>query len=235
MTTGTYAYAPSAANVVLNAFGMIQIRRPELTTAHLTDAAECCNLLSVDFSNRNPHRWTMETQTVLLTVATSVYNLTGRTLAVGMATMTQGGLDRVLGPISATDYAALPNKTQSGPPVAYFFNLQVTPSITVWPVPDAASLATSAWLTLTTFRQLQDVDLTGGQGLDAPYRFLDALATGLAFRLGHMYPDALIKAKGPGALADLEGLYEKRMLIACSRDRQRTPLYLTPGLGSYFR
>lgn len=235
MTTGTYAYAPSAANVVINAFGMIQIRRPELNTAHLTDAAECSNLLMVDISNRNPHRWTMETQTVLMTVGASTYTLTNRTLAIGLATITQNNLDRVIGPISATDYAALPNKAQSGPPTSYFFNLQVTPTITIWPTPDVAYLATSAWMTLTTFRQLQDVDLTGGQGMDAPYRFLDALTTGLAFRLGHMYPDALIKAKGPNALADLEMLYEKRLLIACARDRQRTPLFLTPGLSSYFR
>ena len=232
MTTGTYAYAPSAANVVLNAFGMIQLRRPELTTAHLTDAAECANLLMVDISNRNPHRWTMETQTVALTATVATYALTTRTLAVALVTAALNNVDRVLGPISATDYAALPNKTQAGPPVSYFFNLQVAPTLTLWPVPDAASATT---LSITCFRQLQDVDLSGGQTLDAPYRFLDALATGLAFRLGHMYPDALIKAKGQNALSDLEMLYEKRLLIACSRDRQRTPLYLTPGLSSYFR
>jgi hypothetical protein len=230
MTTGTYAYAPSAGNVVINAFGMIQIRRPELTTAHLVDAGDCANLLMVDISNRNPHRWTMETQTLTLTPGVAVYPLSPRTLAVALATTQLSGIDRVLGPISATDYAALPNKGQAAPPVSYFFNLQVTPTITLWPVPTAA-----ATLTLTTFRQLQDVELAGGQGLDAPYRFLDALTTGLAFRLGHMYPDALIKAKGPNALADLEALYEKRMIIACSRDRQRTPLFLTPGLSGYFR
>jgi hypothetical protein len=230
MTTGTYAYAPSAANVVTNAFGMIQLRRPELTTAHLLDAADCCNLLMVDFSNRNPHRWTMETQTITLVPGVAIYSPTTRTLAVALATIQLNSIDRVIGSISATDYAALPNKTQAGPPTSFFFNLQVAPTVTLWPVPDAA-----ATLTLTTFRQLQDVDLSGGQTIDAPYRFLDALTTGLAFRLGHMYPDALIKAKGPSALADLEGLYEKRMLIACARDRQRTPLYLTPGLGSYFR
>lgn len=234
-TTGTYVYNPSAANIVTAAFGMIQIRRPELTTAHLLDAAEACNLLMVDFSNRNPHRWAMETQTQTLSIGAPTYTLTGRTLAVALATVTQSGIDRVLGPISATDYAALPNKTQGGPPTSYFFNLQVVPTVTLWPIPDATYLATSATLTLTTFRQMQDVDLTGGQTLDSPYRFLDALTTGLAFRLGHIYPDAIIKAKGQGALADLEQLYEKRMLIACARDRQRTPLFLTPGLGGYFR
>ncbi len=215
-TTGTYVYNPSAANIVTAAFGMIQIRRPELTTAHLLDAAEACNLLMVDFSNRNPHRWAMETQTQVLSIGAPTYTLTGRTLAIAAATITQNGIDRVIGPISATDYASLPNKTQSGPPTSYFFNLQVIPTVKVWPIPDATYLATSATV-------------------DSPYRFLDAVTTGLAFRLGHIYPDALIKAKGAGALADLEMLYEKRLLIACARDRQRTPLFLTPGLGGYFR
>lgn len=234
-TSGTYVYNPSAAHIVTSAFGMIQIRRPELGTAHLLDAATALNMLMVDFSNRNPHRWAMETQSQILTVGTSLYTLTGRTLAVALATITQNNLDRVIGPMSATDYAALPNKAQAGPPTSFFFNLQIVPTLTIWPVPDSTYLATTATLNLTTFRQMQDVDLSGGQTVDSPYRFLDAITTGLAFRLGHIYPDALIKAKGPSALADLEQLYEKRMLIACSRDRQRTPLFLTPGLSGYYR
>lgn len=234
-SSGTYVYNPSAAHVVTAAFGMIQVRRPDLSTAHLLDAAAALNMLMVEFSNRNPHRWAMETQTQVLSAATPTYTLTGRTLAIALATVTQSGIDRVIGPISATDYAALPSKAQAGPPTSFFFNLQVTPTITLWPVPDATYLTIPATLNLTTFRQMQDVDLSSGQTLDSPYRFLDAITTGLAFRLGHIYPDALIKAKGPSALGDLELLYEKRMLLACARDRQRTPLYLTPGLGSYFK
>ena len=38
-STGTYAFAPSAADLVLSAYGMIQIRRTELTSHHLQDAA----------------------------------------------------------------------------------------------------------------------------------------------------------------------------------------------------
>jgi hypothetical protein len=238
-TTGTYAYAPSAANIVTNAFAMIQIRRPDIDTAKLLDASEQANLLMVDFTNRNPHRWALETQTQLLALNTATYTLTNRTLAIGLATVTINSgvqtLDRVIGPISATEYAALPNKAQSGPPTSYFFNLQTTPTISVWPVPDAATVAQVGTLTMTTFRQMQDVDLTNGQSLDAPYRFLDAFTTGLASRLGEMYPDNLVKAKGPQALDRLESLYEKRLTIACSRDHERTPTFLTPGLNGYFR
>lgn len=237
-STGTYIYSPSAANIVTNAFAMIQVRRPDITTGHLVDASEQANMLMVDISNRNPNRWLMETQTQVLS-ATSVYTLSARTLAVALAsvTTTLGGqtLDRVIGPISATEYAAIPNKAQSGPPSCYFFNLQSTPTITVWPVPDAATIAATGTLTMTVFRQVQDVDLTNAKSLDAPYRFLDAITTGLAYRLAELYPDAILRAKGPQAIDRLLGLYEQRLTLAKSRDQERVPLYITPGLNGYWR
>ena len=237
-STGTYVYSPSAANIVTNAFAMIQVRRPEITTGHLLDAAEQANMLMVDISNRNPNRWLMETQTQVLS-ATSTYTLAARTLAIALTTVTttSGGqtLDRVIGPISATEYAAMPNKSQSGPPTSYFFNLQTTPTITVWPVPDAATIAALGTLTMTTFRQVQDVDLTNGASLDAPYRFLDAITTGLAARLAEIYPDAILKSKGPQAIDRLLSMYEQRVTLAKSRDQERVNLFIQPALGSYFR
>lgn len=237
-STNTYSYAPSAADIVANAYAMIQMRRPDLQATHLIDAAEQANMLMVDISNRNPNRWLMETQTQVLS-ATSVYTLSARTLAIALATITttSGGqtLARVLGPISATEYAAIPNKAQVAAPSCYFFNLQTTPTISIWPVPDAATLAAVGTLTLTTFRQIQDVDLQNAHNFDAPYRFLDAITTGLAYRLAELYPDAILKAKGPQAIDRLLGLYEQRLTLAKSRDQERAPFYLTPGLSGYFR
>lgn len=238
-SSNTYNYSPSAANIVVNAYAMIQIRRTELTTFQLQDAADAANMLMVDFSNRNPYRWLMETQTVPLTLGGDVYTLTNRTLAIASAsvvtTVNGVALNRVIGPISATDYASLPNKAQAGAPGSFFFNLQMTPTISVWPVADAATIAANGVLSLTTFRQMQDVDLTRGATVDAPYRFLDAFTTGLAARLAELYPDALIKSKGPNAIDRLYALYEQRLTLAASRDEERTPMVLSLGLNGYFR
>jgi hypothetical protein len=226
-STSTYAFNPSASDVVLNAYANIQIRRTELATQHLSDAAFQANLLMVDISNRSPNRFCLETQTQVLTPGLATYSLTNRTLAIALASIstTSGGVttDRVIGPLSTTEYASIPVKSQQARPTSYMFSLLSTPTISLWPTPDSATTYT---LTLTTFRQLQDVDMTSGTTLDSPYRFLDSITTGLAARLALMYR--------PDAFDRLNALYEARFKLAAMTDQEDVNLYVTPGLSSYF-
>lgn len=232
-SSGTYAFNPSAGDVVLNAFGMIQLRRWELTQQHLEDAAFCCNLVMVDFSNRNPNQWALEDLTITpLTQGTPAYSLEDRTIAVAIAYIdTTTGTDvrsRVLGPISNADYASLPNKLTEGPPTSYDFRLlRPTPEVRIWPVADANGPYT---LRLQTFRQIQDVVLPNGVTLDAPYRFLDAFTHDLASRLAEYYPPA-----EPGKGARLSTMAAQKFQLAASRDQESTPMYVRPMMGGYFR
>jgi hypothetical protein len=130
----------------------------------------------------------------------------------------------VLGPISAADYAALPNKGQEGRPTSYFFSLLSTPTVTVWPTPDDANTYT---LKMQTFRQLQDVDLSSGSGFDSPYRFLDCITTGLAARLAEFYR--------PEKADKLNTLYERRFALAQKRDQENVNLKIQPNIGIYYR
>lgn len=233
-TTGTYSFAPSAADIILNAFGMIGVRRPEITEQHLEDAYMAANMLMVDFSNRNPNRWGMETQTQILTPAVHTYDLTTRTLSIAIAYIdtTQNSVttSRVLGPISATDYASIANKDQAGQPTSYFFNLLTpTPTITVWPVVPLEG-NTVYTLRMQTFRQMQDVAIAGGLTVDTPYRFLDAFSTGLAARLGVLYPP-----KDPAKVQMLDHAFEKRFQLAAQTDQEKTPMYVRPQMSSYYR
>lgn len=232
-SSGTYAFAPSAGDLILSAFGMIQLRRWELTVQHLEDAYMQANLLMVDFSNRNPNRWAIETQSVTLQEGVPTYNLADRTVGVAIAYIekTANGTttSRVIGPFSAADYAAVPVKAQEAPPTAFFFSLLTpTPTVTLWPVPDADATYT---LKLQTFRQMQDVVLAGGVGVDTPYRFLDAFATGLAARLAVVYPE---KLKDPNKARDLQAAYESRFILAAQQDQERTPMYIRPTFAGYF-
>lgn len=225
--TGTYALNPSAADIVLNAYSMIQLRGQELTTQHFVDAAYQSNMLMVDISNRNPHRWTIESQIIPLT-ATATYAPAARTISVTLATLNiPGSNDRVIGPISAADYAAYPNKTQTGIPSTYWFSLTNPPAITVWPVPDTATIDAGGTLTLMTFRQIQDVDLTDGQSVDCPYRFLDAFTTGLAARLAECYR--------PEKEEKLNLRFEQRFARTQKRDQENVPVTISPQLSGYFR
>ncbi len=232
-TTGTYTFAPSAGDLILNAFGMIQIRRPELTQEHLENAYSAASMTMVDFSNRNPNRWAMETQNVSLSEGVPTYNLEARTLAVVLAYIdtTAGGIttSRVLGPISANDYGSLPVKLQPGRSSTFFFNLlSPIPTVSVYPVPDGNGPYT---LRLQTFRQMQDVQLAGGVGIDAPYRFLDAALFGIASRLAIYYP-----TKPPAlSAAELNTMYLDKFNLAAARDQESTPMYVQPMMGGYFR
>lgn len=233
-TSGTYSFAPSAGDVVLNAFSMCQVRRTMLTQEHLEDAYMQANLLNVDFSNRNPNGWALETQDLTLTPGTATYNLASRTVCVAIAYIrtTASGVDsdRVIGPLSATDYGALPDKARQAPPVSFFFSLlSPTPTVTFWPVPDLADTYTAR---LQTFRQMQDVVLAGGVGLDSPYRFLDAFTTGLAARLALIYPENL---PSPNRPKELQDLYEARFSLAAQRDQESTVMTIRPMMGSYYR
>ena len=227
-TTGTYTFAAGAGDLVLLAFSRIGLRRSDLSTQHLVDAGMEANLLMVDVTNRSPNRWTLETQSQALTSPTAVYTLSNRTIGIGLAyiSTTSGGVttDRVLGPISATEYASIPNKGTLAPPTSYFFSLLTTPTITLWPAPDTGGPYT---LNMLTFRQNQDVDLTNGQSVDCPYRFLDAFATGLAARLAEIY--------APAKADRLYAQYEQRFTLAASLDAESTPIFITPGLAGYFK
>ena len=225
----TYAFNPSASDIVLNAYGMLQIRRHELTIQHLEDAKICANLLMIDISNRNPHRWLLENVTITLTLNVPTYAMPAQSIAAPVVTLSKtiGGAtrDRTLAPLSAADYAMQPNKTHSAPPTSYWFSLTSTPSITVWPVPDAASVGPV--LNVQTFRQIADVDLRNGATLDAPYRFLDAATTGLAARLAQIYR--------PDAEAMLNARYEQRLALAQLRDEESVPMRIIPNFGGYYR
>ncbi len=233
-TTNSWSFAPSAGNLILYAYSLINLRRADLSTDHLIDAAMAANFAMVEMTNRNPLRFALETLSTgsggipAITQGNAVYALPNRTLAVSIVTIATGSgatlVERVLGPISAYEYQALPNKNQQSPPTSYFFSLLNVPTLTLWPAPDGGGPYTA---NIQTFRQLQDVDLTNGQGVDSPYRFLDALVTNIAARLAESYM--------PAKADRLYAQYEQRMQLAQGRDQETTNLSILPGLSSYYQ
>ncbi len=226
-TTSTYAYGPAASNLMLTAFGRIGIRRTEITAQHLADAENEANLLQVNLANKQPNLWTDELYTQTLTASTATYTLNARLIAIQAAylTTTSGGVstDRILWPLSTFEYSAIPDKTQESPPNSYWYNRQITPQITMWPVPDSSATYT---LNLRVCRQIQDVSLVSGTTLDLPYRWLDVYVADLAHRLSRIYaPDKemLRKQDSIDAWAN-----------AATEDKENVPLYIVPQTQSYW-
>jgi hypothetical protein len=230
-TTGTYAFNPSAADVVLNAFGMIGKRRTQLDYEAFENAGFQAQMVGVDFTNRNPNRWQMETVTVPVLADVPTYTLNPQVVAVSLVTIDTVATPvqtRVLGPLSAVDYGSQPNKEQEGVPTSYFFSLLTpSPTLTVWPVYGTSSTYV---LNVQTFKQQQDVRLDGGYTLDTPYRFLDAYTFALAARLAVYYPDPA----RPTLAADLNTAFETKFALAAQLDQERVNLRVSPSLSSYF-
>jgi hypothetical protein len=75
-------------------------------------------------------------------------------------------------------------------------------------------------------RQVQDADMTGGQTLNVPYRFLSAFTSDLAAALAVKW--------APERMKDLATLAAQEWQMAADEDRERTSTFLTPDLSSYF-
>lgn len=226
-SSGTYAFSPANADVTLNAFGRIQIRRPSITTDHLQDAYTEANLLMTEWTNKQPNLWTSELQSYPLTQGVATYALPARTIMVianYIDTGTgQNTTSRLIGPISTYEYASMPNKEMQALPTSFWLDRQITPSVVLWPVPDGGGPYT---MKLRVVRQIQDVGLTSGQTPDLPNRWLDAFTAGLSHRLARIYaPDQEAKRK-----ADAMESWQ----TAATQDTENVNTYLIPGISGYY-
>ena len=126
--------------------------------------------------------------------------------------------DLVLNRIGVSTYSNIPNKTTTGRPVQIYIDRQITPTVTVWPVPDASSTYTLVYWRL---RRLEDA----GHGVntqDIPFRFLPALVAGLAFYIAQKIPE------GRDRLDFLKQEYEEAWLMASTEDREKATLRFYP-------
>jgi hypothetical protein len=225
-TSGTYAFNPALSDAVLNAFARVGLARTALTAEHLRNAADEANYLLVEWSNKQPLLWTSETQTLALAAGTATYALSAQTVMVLIAYLRTGSgqatNDKLIGPVSTVEYESIPSKLLQAEPTLFWFNRQTTPAVTLWPTPDAGYT-----LIARTVRQVQDANLPSGVTMEVPYRFLDAFAAGLAARLARNYAPTLEAERKKDAA--------EAWLIAANQDVENVPIYIVPGLDSYYR
>lgn len=227
-TSNTYDFSPSLGEMGLNAYGRIGIKRTELLSQHMIDLRMEANLLLVEWANKQPNLWTVDLQEQALTQGTASYTLSATTIEIldAYISTSNGGVvtDRMIFPFSRTDYASLANKTQQAPPTSFWFNRQITPTVTLWPVPDGTATYTLKYYRV---RQIQDASLTGGLGIEEPYRFADAFVSGLAHRLSRHYAPQLEQIRGQEAMM--------AWTTAAREDQEFVPLTIMPGISGYYR
>lgn len=228
-TSGTYAFNPSLGELTLYAFNMCGLRNTSLVQEHYESARMATNLMLSRWSNMGVNLWAVDLITVQLVTGQSTYSVPGDTVMILDAYVVNPGsdavTDRIILPISRTEYASYPNKQQQGFPTVYWFDRLISPTVTIWPVPDTSQGPTT--LKYYRVRQVQDADLANGQNVEIPYRWLEALATGLASRLAVIWAPQL--AQGLKQLAD------ESYGIAAAQDTEYVQMYISPMVNGYFR
>ena len=224
-TSGTYAFNPSLGEIVLYAYQNIGVRPTSVLQEHMESARMATNMMLSRWSNQGVNLWAVDLITVPLVEGQATYAVEGNTVMVLDAyTTTSSGPDRVIMPISRTEYASYPNKAQQGFPTSYWFDRLVSPTLTLWPVPDGSS---ATILKYYRVRQVQDANLRNGENVEIPYRWLEAFADGLTYRLARIW--------APQMAVALKGQADESYGIAAEQDVEAVNTYISPMIGGYFR
>jgi len=223
-TSGTFDFAPSVGECVLNALSRIQIRGPMVKTEMLHMATQEANLMQVEWSNRGPNLWTVDFEEVDTVPGYATYPVDPSTIAVLEVTIGTGDppnqSDILLTSIARSQYMAYPRKDERGRPTVYWYDMLVAPTITLWPVPNDVY-----HLRFTRYRQQMDATMRAAGNFETPYRWLDAACSGLAARLATHYNPALEATRSAQA--------ERAYNFAASRDKENAPIYLSPMIEYY--
>lgn len=228
-TSGTYAFSPSLGELTLYAYNLIQLRSPSLTAEHMVAARNAANLLLANWSNRGVNLWQVDLQTVTLVEGQATYDVLANTVVIldAYVTITDGSApaqDRIILPISRSEYASYSNKTQQGFPTTFWFDRLLAPTVTLWQVPDGTSPQTLSYYRL---RQTQDANFANGQNVEIPALWLEAFADALAWRLARIWTPQLAESLKQDAA--------ESYAIAAAQNEEVASIYISPSLNSYFR
>ncbi len=227
MTSGSYNFSPSMGEGVLYAYGLCGIRNTALVQAHFETARMATSMMMAAWSARGVNLWQVDQQSIALTQGVSTYQVPTNTIVMldmyisvptGTAT-----IDRLVMPVSRSEYASYPNKASQGFPTVAWFDRLLSPTVTLWPVP-ANSLNTFTYFRL---RQSQDSILANGTSIEIPIYFWDAFALGLAWRLALTW--------APDKAMALKPLADESYGYAANQNTETQQIYVSPMIGGYYR
>ena len=237
-TSNTYTFNPSLGELVLYSYNLIGIRNTAVLQEHMEAARMASNMLCSRFSNQGVNLWAVDLVTTPLVTDQATYSVDANTVMILDAYVQNddsgANIDRIILPVSRTEYASYPNKEQQGFPTVYWFDRLISssrstgsagPSVTLWPVPNTDNGPQS--LKYYRVRQIQDSALTNGQTVEVPYLWLEAFAYGLALRLAQIW--------NPAAVAMIKPMADESYQIAADQNIETAQQYISPMISGYFR
>jgi len=225
--SGTYNFNPSLGEITLYAFNLCGVRGTAIAQEHMESARMAANMMLGRWSSEGVNLWAVDLQTIPLIQGQSTYSVPSETIVMLDAYIVQTNgsstTNRLILPISRTEYASYPNPNQQGFPTTYWFDRLLAPTVTLWPVPDGNETS----LNYYRVRQIQDSNFTNGQNIELPYYFLEAFAYGLAQRLALIW--------SPDKVQLLKPLADESYAIAAAQNIETAQQYISPTISSYFR
>jgi hypothetical protein len=237
-TSNTYSFNPGLGELTIYAYNLIGIRGTALLQEHMEAARMASNMLCARWSNQGVNLWAVDLVTTPLVTGTATYAVDGNTVMILDAYVQNddsgANIDRIILPVSRTEYASYPNKEQQGFPTVYWFDRLISasrstgsagPSVTLWPVPNTDNGPQS--LKYYRVRQIQDSALTNGQTVEIPFLWLEAFAYGLAMRLAQIW--------NPAAVAMIKPMADESYQIAAEQNVETAQQYISPMISGYYR
>lgn len=228
-SSGTYSFGLTNGQVTIAAYRRIGVRTPELRQEHFDTAFMEMNLSMVHFSNLQPNLWEVELDTIPMVSGTAIYNIPANTVLILDAYITTnpgsqfGQNNRYITQFSRTEYASLANPNAPGAPTQFWFFRGLSPTVTMWPVPDNNGPYTFGYYRV---KQIQDAGLPSGQTPDLPYLWLDAYVADLSHRLARVYAPQLEAVRAADA--------QKAWDIAAAQNIEVTNVSIAPPLSRYY-
>lgn len=228
-SSGTTGFNPGIGDLTLYAYGLCGIRRAAIAQEHLVDARMAMNLMLSEWNNDTPNLWKVDLVEVPLIQGQAQYSVDPSTIMIlDIYWRVDDGngnpIDTIIWPLSRTEYASMPNKEMQGRVTSFWFDRLLSPTITLWQVPDGNGPYLLRYYRVT---QIFDANLQGGETLDLPNRWFGAFAWGLAARLAHSY--------APAQVGRLEAKAQQALENAQEQDVEDVPLYIAPSTGGYYQ
>lgn len=239
--SGSYSWGMDNASITLEAFERCGKPQSALQRHDWISARRSLNLVLQEWGNRGTNLWkVMGPTTVPLVQGQATYTVSPNAVYMLDMYYTQlngdgSGInsDRIMIPISRTEYAEYPNKLQQGTPTVFWYDkLSPTPQFSIYQAP-AFSESDGYVLNYYWLSRIEDANQTSGETPDIPYLALEALCSDLALALARK--PTLTPMVTPERFADIKAHAQEAWESFASTNREDTPINIRPSVRGYFR
>lgn len=230
----------SNASITSEAFERVGRLPTTLQRHDWISARASLNLVLADWGSRGVNLWEVKGPTQVSLVQgqpTYTVDQTSVTILDMYYSQLNGGgqgvnIDRIMLPISRTEYAQYPNKLQQGTPTVFWYDkLSPVPQFSIYQCPQF-SLSDGYCLYYYWLSRIQDANQTSGETPDVPYLALEALCADLAVWLSKK--PTLCPGLTPDRRAELKADAATAWERFASTNREDVPIAIRPQTYKYW-